>query len=279
MKEPAITFLHSNHSQTVPHCHIAGYGGSQPSHRDLIRRNLLLQRLRRLFRRGDMILSLKACILYNLHLQFVFICLCTVATIAQEEGLISLWKGIIPGLHRQFIYGGLRISLYEPVKAFCAGGNILVEVSLFQKIVAALITGAIAITLANPTDLVKVRLQAEGKLPPGAPRRYTGALNAYYTILKEDGLVALWTGLGPNIARNATVNAAELASYDHVKQVIVDTLDQSFCSIPDGSNFHVWGSNPRYRKVLRFLQQHIEINPDKSPASASSFLFILLVDL
>lgn len=39
----------------------------------------------------------------------------TVATIAQEEGFIALWKGIIPGLHRQFIYGGLRISLYEPV--------------------------------------------------------------------------------------------------------------------------------------------------------------------
>lgn len=39
----------------------------------------------------------------------------TIATIATEEGLSALWKGIIPGLHRQFIYGGLRIGLYEPV--------------------------------------------------------------------------------------------------------------------------------------------------------------------
>lgn len=39
----------------------------------------------------------------------------SVATIAREEGLIALWKGVIPGLHRQFIYGGLRIALYEPV--------------------------------------------------------------------------------------------------------------------------------------------------------------------
>ncbi|KAF5809836.1 putative mitochondrial carrier UCP, mitochondrial carrier domain superfamily [Helianthus annuus] len=146
----------------------------------------------------------------------------TIVTIAKEEGLLALWKGIIPGLHRQFIYGGLRISLYGPVKAFCSGGNVLADdVSLFQKILAALITGAIAITLANPTDLVKVRLQAEGKLPPGAPRRYSGALNAYYTIIKEEGLVALWTGLGPNIARNAIINAAELVSYDQVKQTIL----------------------------------------------------------
>ena len=30
---------------------------------------------------------------------------------------------------------------------------------------------------------------------------------------------ALWTGIGPNIARNSIINAAELASYDQVKQV------------------------------------------------------------
>lgn len=39
----------------------------------------------------------------------------TVATIAREEGLTALWKGIVPGLHRQCLFGGLRIGLYEPV--------------------------------------------------------------------------------------------------------------------------------------------------------------------
>jgi solute carrier family 25 uncoupling protein 8/9 len=46
-------------------------------------------------------------------------------------------------------------------------------------------SGAIGITVVNPTDLVKVRLQAEGKLPPGVPRRYSGALNAYSTIVRQ----------------------------------------------------------------------------------------------
>ncbi|XP_072074284.1 uncharacterized protein [Arachis hypogaea] len=35
----------------------------------------------------------------------------------------------------------------------------------------------------------------------------------------QEGVGALWTGIGPNIARNAIINAAELASYDHVKQI------------------------------------------------------------
>lgn len=35
----------------------------------------------------------------------------------------------------------------------------------------------------------------------------------------QEGFTKLWTGLGPNVARNAIINAAELASYDQVKQV------------------------------------------------------------
>lgn len=42
----------------------------------------------------------------------------TVGTIAREEGLRSLWKGVVPGLHRQCLFGGLRIGMYEPVSEF-----------------------------------------------------------------------------------------------------------------------------------------------------------------
>ncbi|KAK3120769.1 hypothetical protein QOZ80_9AG0693400 [Eleusine coracana subsp. coracana] len=145
----------------------------------------------------------------------------TAATIAREEGAAALWKGIVPGLHRQCIYGGLRIGLYEPVKSFYVGEDHVGDVPLTKKIAAGFTTGAIAITVANPTDLVKVRLQAEGKLAPGAQRRYAGAMDAYAKIARQEGVAALWTGLGPNVARNAIINAAELASYDQVKQTIL----------------------------------------------------------
>ncbi|XP_013588067.1 PREDICTED: mitochondrial uncoupling protein 1 [Brassica oleracea var. oleracea] len=145
----------------------------------------------------------------------------TVGTIAREEGLRSLWKGVVPGLHRQCLFGGLRIGMYEPVKNLYVGKDHVGDVPLSKKILAGLTTGALGIMVANPTDLVKVRLQAEGKLAAGVPRRYTGSLNAYSTIVRQEGVRALWTGLGPNVARNAIINAAELASYDQVKQTIL----------------------------------------------------------
>ncbi|QHO24646.1 Mitochondrial uncoupling protein [Arachis hypogaea] len=100
-----------------------------------------------------------------------------------------------------------------------------------QALGANAVTSDVGIAVANPTDIVKVRLQAEGKLPPGVPRRYSGSLNAYSTIVKQEGIAALWTSLGPNIARNAIINAAELASNDQVKSRMMG--DSSYKSTLD----------------------------------------------
>lgn len=84
-----------------------------------------------------------------------------------------------------------------------------------QKITTALITGTLAISVANPTDLVKVKMQAQGvgKLD-GIPPKYSGSIDCYRQLVAEGGVANLWTGWGPNVMRNSVINAAELASYD-----------------------------------------------------------------
>ncbi|KAB1205736.1 Mitochondrial uncoupling protein 2 [Morella rubra] len=82
---------------------------------------------------------------------------------------------------------------------------------LARSDLAALLTGALAILVANRIDQVKVRLQAEEKIPAGLRRRYSGALDAYLTVVRQEGLGALWTGLGPNVARNAIVIFSKLS--------------------------------------------------------------------
>ena len=116
---------------------------------------------------------------------------------------------------------GLRIGLYDPLKRAIADATGAAPDGFGLKVVSGLATGALAICVASPTDLGKVRMQAEGKLPAGAPRRYPSALGAYSAIVRTEGVAALWTGLGPNVARNAIINAAELASYDAIKQQIL----------------------------------------------------------
>ena len=52
--------------------------------------------------------------------------------------------------------------------------------SLGQKVATAAVTGTIAITVANPTDLVKIKLQAQGVGKfQGIPPKYAGSLDCY----------------------------------------------------------------------------------------------------
>jgi solute carrier family 25 uncoupling protein 8/9 len=109
-------------------------------------------------------------------------------------------------------------------------------------------TGGIAISFANPTDVVKIRMQAQGRLPP-AERPYTSSLDCYQKILAKDGITGFWVGWGPNVARNAIINAAELASYDQFKQIALGSLGMSnglhthiLCAFGAGFNAVVFGS-------------------------------------
>jgi len=87
--------------------------------------------------------------------------------------------------------------------------------SLPQKITTGIISGAIAITVANPMDMVKIKLQGQGtRVASGLPPLYKGSIDCYGKIYAEGGITNFWTGWGPNVARNSIINAAELASYD-----------------------------------------------------------------
>lgn len=54
-----------------------------------------------------------------------------------------------------------------------------------------------AVTCAQPTDVVKVRFQASVQQGPGSPRKYSGTMDAYRTIAQEEGFRGLWKGEYP----------------------------------------------------------------------------------
>lgn len=148
----------------------------------------------------------------------------TCGKVAAEEGVMALFSGLTPGLQRQFVFAGLRIGLYVPIRNMICGELKPGEnPTLLQKILAGLATGAIGISVANPTDVVKVRMQAQGQLPV-AERPYNGSIDCYRKTIAEGGVGNLWRGLGPNIMRNSVINAAEIASYDQYKQILTQNI-------------------------------------------------------
>lgn len=143
--------------------------------------------------------------------------------IASEEGVAALFKGIGPGVMRQLIFASLRLGMYEPVRdnyvRILEGPDADLNSSNFStKVLTGLTTGSIAMCVAQPTDLVKIRLQAQSI----DNVRYKGIIDAFTKIPREGGgIKALWRGLGPNVIRNSVINAAELSVYDQIKQLFL----------------------------------------------------------
>ena len=123
---------------------------------------------------------------------------------------------------------------------------------MLVRIAAGITTGTLAIFSAQPTDVVKVRMQAEVK-KQGEKSRYKGVVDAYVTIAKTEGFQGLYKGtlnfirsyltvfrystyfhthylmtkhsiLGtlPNVARNCIINVGEIVVYDIVKEMILN---------------------------------------------------------
>lgn len=141
----------------------------------------------------------------------------------QAEGPGALFKGLPPALVRQSTYGSLRYGLYSPIRDMLGvvPGQ---PVPLWKKVVAGAGAGAVASAIANPTDLIKVRMQTDGMLRSAdgtllAPK-YSGVVDCLMTTVRTEGVFGLWTGCGPTVGRATALAAAELSTYDEAKQQI-----------------------------------------------------------
>jgi hypothetical protein len=73
---------------------------------------------------------------------------------------------IAASILREASYSTIRLGAYEPFKELLGAHN-PAKTPLWKKIAAGALSGAIGSAIASPTDLVKIRLQAEGTLKPG----------------------------------------------------------------------------------------------------------------
>ncbi|XP_058829130.1 dicarboxylate carrier SLC25A8-like [Topomyia yanbarensis] len=157
----------------------------------------------------------------------------TITTITRQEGFRTLYSGLSAGLQRQMCFSSIRIGLYDTVKTLYS--SIFKEneagLQIITRVCAGLTTGGLAVLLAHPTDVVKVRFQAASRSATG--RRYTSTLEAYRTIHREEGVRGLWKGTAPNIGRNAIINVAEIVCYDVVKDCLL-----TYTHIPNDVRLH-----------------------------------------
>lgn len=73
-------------------------------------------------------------------------------------------------------------------------------------------------------------MQADATLPAAQRRNYTNAFHALYRITADEGVLALWKGVGPTVVRATALTMGMLASYDQSVEFFKDTLGFSGAS-------------------------------------------------
>lgn len=121
----------------------------------------------------------------------------------KEGGVRSLFRGTVATLARDGPGSAAYFVAYEIVKkAMTPAGADPSQLHLGSIVFAGGMAGVAMWTIAIPPDVVKSRLQSA---PAGT---YTGIIDCTRKLIAQDGVRALWKGLGPAMARAFPANAA-----------------------------------------------------------------------
>ncbi|XP_061301608.1 brain mitochondrial carrier protein 1 isoform X1 [Pezoporus flaviventris] len=102
--------------------------------------------------------------------------------------------------------------------------------TLLINVICGVVSGVISSALANPTDVLKIRMQAQGSLFQG------GMIGSFIDIYQQEGTRGLWRGVVPTAQRAAIVVGVELPVYDITKKHLIlsglmgDTIFAHFVS-------------------------------------------------
>ncbi|UJR24013.1 hypothetical protein I4U23_026978 [Adineta vaga] len=132
----------------------------------------------------------------------------------------GLMKGITPSMLREASYSSIRMGLYDSIKVLLAPhGTSKDEFSFWQKLIAGAGSGAMGSFIATPTDLIKIRFQSYS---PRHPNPYKNTFDAFYQIIRyENGIMGLYKGASPTVARATILTGMQLSTYDHSKRFLL----------------------------------------------------------
>ena len=114
-------------------------------------------------------------------------------TIYKNETFWGFYRGIQPNIVRNVCVNIGEMASYDQFKQMLLQYTAMKE-GITLHFTAGFMAGFVATCIASPADVVKTRLMS-------SPDSYTGVVNAFTRMLKEEGPKAFYKGFIPNFMR------------------------------------------------------------------------------
>lgn len=131
----------------------------------------------------------------------------------KTEGIHSLYRGMVPNLLGVAPYVGVNYLTFESLKEIIPKGPD--GHSSIVLMASGAVAGTTGQTVAYPLDLLRRRFQM---VQPNGQPMYTGTLNAFSTIIREEGFIGLYKGFLPNFVKVVPTIAIMFFANDIMKR-------------------------------------------------------------
>ncbi|KAB5559793.1 mitochondrial carrier domain-containing protein [Coniochaeta sp. 2T2.1] len=149
--------------------------------------------------------------------------------VVRKEGFRSLYKGMSAS-YLGVTESSLQWVLYEQLKGSLARREQRIEASGREKttwdhtidwtgkFLSAGSAKLFAAVLTYPHEVARTRLRQAP--PEGAPRKYTGLIQCFKVVFKEEGMIGLYGGMTPHLMRTVPSAAIMFGMYEGILRLL-----------------------------------------------------------
>uniref|UniRef100_A0A8C9VCB0 Solute carrier family 25 member 12 n=1 Tax=Scleropages formosus TaxID=113540 RepID=A0A8C9VCB0_SCLFO len=130
-------------------------------------------------------------------------------SVLRDLGFFGLYKGAKACFLRDIPFSAIYFPVYAHTKAELADEQ--GRLGPLQLLAAGAIAGVPAASLVTPADVIKTRLQVAAR---AGQTTYSGVIDCFWKILREEGFRALWKGAGARVCRSSPQFAVTLLTYE-----------------------------------------------------------------
>jgi len=140
--------------------------------------------------------------------------------IYREGGARAFYQGLSPNLLGSGVAWGVYFYSYNTgkdfyKKHFCAPGE---NLSPIHHLASAAQAGVLTSLITNPIWVVKTRIQIQSHAAGTKP--YTGIVNAFSRMIREEGFLSLYRGIGPALSLVSN-GAIQFMTYEEMKLLMI----------------------------------------------------------
>ncbi|KAM9305178.1 electrogenic aspartate/glutamate antiporter SLC25A12, mitochondrial [Gastrophryne carolinensis] len=130
-------------------------------------------------------------------------------SVLRDLGFIGLYKGAKACFLRDIPFSAIYFPVYAHSKTLLADER--GHIGAFQLLTAGAVAGVPAASLVTPADVIKTRLQVAAR---AGQTTYSGVIDCFRKILREEGATALWKGAGARVLRSSPQFGVTLVTYE-----------------------------------------------------------------